>query len=388
MPGKLGTAFLLTVFLGGICPPLMAQDRVIERVVTIVKEPTKTTKTITLDGELIFYRVWYKDGRHEGPGDLKAGPAAPSAGVTRPPAGTAPSPRVGKAKPRPRRTPSPRVRKTPTARPRPPAPPPQPRPAPASRSTRMDSRDAYSKLAALVGVPYRKGRSARSGSSCAGFTALACRLFGLHANEISIAEQARMGRAIPRAQVRLGDLVFFSNSPGRSKPDFGGIALSNGEMVYMSFKAAKAIRKDISTDWWRKAFVGARRIVEIDSRKRFVVQTPTPVPQTVENAAVQHGQASFYGKDDGFHRSGTASGEIYDRNAMTAAHKTLPMDSMVSVTNRNNGRKVTVRINDRGPYVAGRIIDLSVAAAKKLDMLSAGVVPCTVEVLRYGDGSR
>lgn len=91
----------------------------------------------------------------------------------------------------------------------------------------------------------------------------------------------------------------------------------------------------------------------------------------------EQGLASWYGPD--FHGRRTANGERYNMYAMTAAHKTLPLGTSVLVTNRENGRRLRVRINDRGPFVAGRIIDLSFAAAKKLGFAEAGVVPVTVE---------
>ncbi len=94
---------------------------------------------------------------------------------------------------------------------------------------------------------------------------------------------------------------------------------------------------------------------------------------------VQHGKGTWYGKD--WHGKPTASGERFDRWSMTAAHRSLPMNSIVRVTNEQNGRSVTVRINDRGPYGKGRIIDVSEAAARKLDMVEAGVVPVRVEVV-------
>lgn len=95
---------------------------------------------------------------------------------------------------------------------------------------------------------------------------------------------------------------------------------------------------------------------------------------------VQDGMASWYG---GKHHGGpTASGERFDKNAMTAAHRTLPMNTRVRVTSKRNGRTVTVRINDRGPYSKGRIIDLSEEAARRLDMIEAGVVPVRIEVIR------
>lgn len=77
----------------------------------------------------------------------------------------------------------------------------------------------------------------------------------------------------------------------------------------------------------------------------------------------------------------TASGERFDQNAMTAAHKTLPLGAWIRVTNLKNTRSVTVRVNDRGPYGKGRIIDLSRAAARVLRMIDDGVVPVVVEVL-------
>jgi rare lipoprotein A len=91
------------------------------------------------------------------------------------------------------------------------------------------------------------------------------------------------------------------------------------------------------------------------------------------------GIASWYGP--GFHGSRTATGEIYNQNAMTAAHKSLPFGTNVLVTNLNNGRTVVVRINDRGPFVRGRIIDLSAAAARVLGMMDSGVAPVKVDVL-------
>jgi rare lipoprotein A len=85
---------------------------------------------------------------------------------------------------------------------------------------------------------------------------------------------------------------------------------------------------------------------------------------------LERGVASWYGP--GFHAQSTSNGERYDMYAMSAAHKTLPLPSYVQVTNLQNGRSVTLRVNDRGPFKDGRIIDLSYTAAAKLDMLRAG----------------
>ena len=91
------------------------------------------------------------------------------------------------------------------------------------------------------------------------------------------------------------------------------------------------------------------------------------------------GKASWYGPN--FHGKTTSSQEVYDMYDMTAAHKTLPFGTYVMVTNLNNGRSVKVRINDRGPFITGRVIDLSYAAAKVLDMVGPGVVPVRIEIL-------
>lgn len=91
------------------------------------------------------------------------------------------------------------------------------------------------------------------------------------------------------------------------------------------------------------------------------------------------GVASWYGP--GFHGRKTANGEVYDQNLYTAAHRFLPFDTVVKVTNLNNGKEVLVRINDRGPYVDGRDIDLSYRAAKALDMVEEGVVPVRIDLI-------
>lgn len=95
---------------------------------------------------------------------------------------------------------------------------------------------------------------------------------------------------------------------------------------------------------------------------------------------IQKGIASWYGED--FHGKLTSNKEIYNMHAMTAAHKTLPFGTYVRVTNLTNGKSVVVRINDRGPFVKGRIIDLSYAAAKKLGMSETGVAPVEIKVLK------
>lgn len=96
------------------------------------------------------------------------------------------------------------------------------------------------------------------------------------------------------------------------------------------------------------------------------------------------GLASYYGEE--FHNRRTANGEAFDMYAMTAAHKNLPFNTVVQVTNLINGRSVRVRINDRGPFAPGREIDLSYAAARELDMVQAGVVKVRIEIIKLGEG--
>lgn len=93
----------------------------------------------------------------------------------------------------------------------------------------------------------------------------------------------------------------------------------------------------------------------------------------------QEGQASWYGKK--FHGHLTSNGEIYDMYSMTAAHKELPIPSYVKVTNKDNGKTTVVRVNDRGPFHPGRIIDLSYAAALKLDVIRTGTANVAIEVI-------
>ncbi len=92
--------------------------------------------------------------------------------------------------------------------------------------------------------------------------------------------------------------------------------------------------------------------------------------------AGERGMASYYG-----YRSKTASGEMMNPNAMTAAHKTLPFGTRVRVTNTRTGNSVVVRINDRGPFIRGRIIDVSTGAARSLGMIGSGVAPVVVEIV-------
>lgn len=96
------------------------------------------------------------------------------------------------------------------------------------------------------------------------------------------------------------------------------------------------------------------------------------------------GVASFYADD--YHGRQTSNGEVFDMNDLTAAHRTFPFGTKVRVTNLENKKSVVVRVNDRGPFKEGRIIDLSLAAAKELDLIKTGTAKVKLEVLEWGDG--
>jgi len=103
------------------------------------------------------------------------------------------------------------------------------------------------------------------------------------------------------------------------------------------------------------------------------------VPPPLPSGYTEEGNASWYGNP--FHGRRASNGEIYDMYKLTAAHRTMPFETMVRVTNLTNGKTVTVRITDRGPFVDNRIIDLSQAAAREIESIGPGVVPVRLEVL-------
>jgi rare lipoprotein A len=100
------------------------------------------------------------------------------------------------------------------------------------------------------------------------------------------------------------------------------------------------------------------------------------------------GTASFYGNEPGEGGPFTANGERYNSGGLTAAHRTLPFGTRVRVTSPNTGRSVVVRINDRGPFVGGRAIDLSIGAARAIGLTNSGVGTVRMEVLGGGEGGR
>ena len=99
---------------------------------------------------------------------------------------------------------------------------------------------------------------------------------------------------------------------------------------------------------------------------------------------IYRGVSSYYGPN--FHGKLTANGEVYDMYGLTAAHKEMPLNTITRVTNLDNGKTLILRINDRGPYIDGRILDCSYGAAKKLDFINEGTANVEIKVIEWGDG--
>ncbi len=343
------TAAVRPVAAGG-APPLRRLVVIEERDGVTIKSVYEDVRVWRVEGRRVYHRKWYKGGgRRSGSRASRPAPAR----RRRPGGGTAPRP----------------------------------------AAVAVSAADVLS----YVGVPYRSGGFDRSRGLCT--AGLPWHFYHHRGVELprTVREQYRTGVPVDRDSLAIGDLVFFATS-GRV-PNVVGIYAGDGKMVYMSYSRRRAITASISSPYWRRRFVGARRIFGTASRPSRGAVRPSgralrpaasrsgasrPAPARESSARgwrfFQRGKASFYGGGDGFHGTRTANGEIFDENAMTAAHKTLPFGTRVRVTNLSNGRSVVVRINDRGPFVRGRIIDLSYRAAKELGMVSAGVVEVKLEI--------
>ena len=136
--------------------------------------------------------------------------------------------------------------------------------------------------------------------------------------------------------------------------------------------------------------VGALLVAGLISSTAGRADTPVPTEESqVQEALTEEaedstehlgdGEASYYGNELAGNR--TASGERFNPSALTAAHRTLPLGSKIKVTNKSNGKSVVVRINDRGPFIKHRLIDVSLAAAKRIDMIRAGKAKVRLDLL-------
>jgi len=144
---------------------------------------------------------------------------------------------------------------------------------------------------------------------------------------------------------------------------------------------APSTRQAAITPWMRQAAFERARQTHVSVVRRHVPEThvamATPAPVITTKPVSGGGVASFYTED-----GKTASGEKYDPHELTAAHPTLPFGTRLRVTNTTTGKSVTVRVNDRGPYVHGRVVDVSYSAAQALGMVNSGVANVKLDVLR------
>ncbi|MFQ3618741.1 MAG: septal ring lytic transglycosylase RlpA family protein [Cyanobacteriota bacterium] len=134
-----------------------------------------------------------------------------------------------------------------------------------------------------------------------------------------------------------------------------------------------------ATNRLRRLLGSAPPLQDIQDRPRPTVRVSVSPANRAGSTRIASGIASWYGP--GFHGNRSASGEMFNQNAMTAAHRYLPFGTQVRVTNLNTGRSVVVRINDRGPFSRGRVIDLSAGAARAIGMIGSGVAPVSLEVI-------
>lgn len=140
---------------------------------------------------------------------------------------------------------------------------------------------------------------------------------------------------------------------------------------------AKAHKHSHAKKAYKKS--STKKVAYKKAKKSYSYKSSKKKSYSVASGGSYSGMGSYY-----WQPQRVASGGWFNPNAMTAAHKTLPFGTKVRVTNRNNGRSVVVTINDRGPYIKGRIIDLSKAAAKQVGMTASGIAPVSVTVLGRG----
>jgi rare lipoprotein A len=178
--------------------------------------------------------------------------------------------------------------------------------------------------------------------------------------------------------------------PPARRGKFGAMILKTGHILIptllcmaLSACALEPPRHETASTWQTKVELEPEEPAPVATAFKTAaipVQRPVAPPQQARKQPPKphelRGIASYYWQEQK-----TASGERFDKYALTAAHRTLPFGTRVRVTNRNNGKSVIVRINDRGPFKPGRVIDLSLAAAGAIGMRSLGLAPVAVEVL-------
>lgn len=173
---------------------------------------------------------------------------------------------------------------------------------------------------------------------------------------------------------------------GKSQDKSFRIKLSDKELVTIDYQTILSdTTNNLAADALQSTNSLSRLMGYEDALPNAIVNIPSATPEMVragvkeQVTSLRKGMASWYGP--GFHGRLTANGERYNQNGLTAAHKNLPFGTRVRVTNLNNGRSITVRINDRGPYAHGRIIDLSKGAARVIGLMGSGIAPVQIEIL-------
>ena len=156
-----------------------------------------------------------------------------------------------------------------------------------------------------------------------------------------------------------------------------GTASAAYECMGPAASCAKAHKHSHAKKAYKKS--STKKVAYKKAKKSYSYKSSKKKSYSVASGSSYSGMGSYY-----WQPQRVASGGWFNPNAMTAAHKTLPFGTKVRVTNRNNGRSVVVTINDRGPYIKGRIIDLSKAAAKQVGMTASGIAPVSVTVLGRG----
>lgn len=152
-----------------------------------------------------------------------------------------------------------------------------------------------------------------------------------------------------------------------------------GEVASAQIQAAPAVEVTMAQPAATDAVIEPAIEKEVESETKTLDQSPEPVKTLEKSTVIGEGVASFYGAELAGNR--TASGERFNPSAMTAAHRTLPLGTKVRVVNKANGKSVVVRINDRGPFSKGRIIDVSRGAAEKISMVRSGTARVSIERL-------
>lgn len=255
----------------------------------------------------------------------------------------------------------------------------------------VNSSDANNMLVSYLdsGITYRYGGTSSKVMDCSAFVGKVFReTFQINLPRTS-REMALLGSEPDT--LRLFDLVFFSKNG--STISHVGIYVGDGIFIHCS-SSGKTVMVSALDEYGDRFMYGKRIIAQVGPDFLF-----TRVPHKIEGDSInnseekiveenvqdeklevyQEGVASYYGGK--FHGRKTASGERYDKNELTAAHKNLPFGTKVKVTNTSSGKSVIVTINDRGPYAKGRVIDLSEAAMKEINENGGGLCKVTLTVI-------